>query len=100
MDSIWKENYRLMEEIKNCAISYTMFVDNGGYIGTYTDALLNKTIALLTKVKANRDYISEVMSYDIPSENQECDTAMDILDGVFKEDRVHSVIERIYAPRI
>ena len=94
--SIWKENYQLMLEMRNYAIAYCTFVEAGGQIGTYADVLLNKTIAVATKIKVNRDFIAECLLKDIPTEEEECKTAVSILEGTYKEDRLHSVIARLY----
>lgn len=93
--SIWRENYALMQEMRNYAIAYCTFVEAGGQIGTYADVLVNKAIAVATKIKVNRDYVDEYLGKDIPSEEQECSIADSILDGTFKEDRLHSVIARV-----
>ena len=96
MKSIWQEDYELMNELRNYTISYCTFVESGGKVGDFVDVLLNKTIAVATKIKANRDYIAECLGRDIPTEEEECRTALSILDGTFKEDRLHSVIARLY----
>ena len=57
--------------------------------------LINKAIAIATKIKENRDYIDECLGRDIPTVKQECDTAMSILDGTYHEDRFSSVIQRL-----
>ena len=94
--SIWRENYELMNEIRNYAISYCTFVESGGHIGDFPDALINKTIAVATKMKVNRDYVAECMLKDIPTEERECEIATSILNGSYREDRLHSVIARLY----
>ena len=96
MKSIWVEDYELMNELRNYAITYCTFVESGGKVGDFADVLLNKTIAVATKIKVNRDYVAEYLHRDIPTEKQECDTAISILNGTFKEDRLHSVIARLY----
>lgn len=94
MKSIWKEDYELMNELRNYTISYCTFVESGGHIGNFTEVLLNKTIAIATKIKANRDFTAKCLQHDIPSEEQECETAMSILNGTYREDRLASVISR------
>lgn len=96
MKSIWAEDYELMNELRNYAITYCTFVESGGQVGDFADVLLNKTIAVATKIKVNRDYIAECLLKDIPTEEEECKTAVSILEGTFKEDRLHSVIARLY----
>ena len=96
MKSSWTEDYELMNELRNYALTYCTFVESGGQIGDFADALLNKTIAVATKIKVNRDYIAECLLKDIPAEEEECKTAVSILEGTFKEDRLHSIIARLY----
>lgn len=96
MASIWIENLELMEELKEYATTYVNYVRAGGHAGDFPDALVNKAIAISVKIKQNRDHIWSAMKYDIPSEDEECKTALDILNGDFKDNRLHSVIDRIY----
>ena len=93
--SIWKENYQLMLEIRNFSTTYCTFVESGGKAGDFDQALVNKVIALATKIKENRDYVDEYLGKEIPTVKQECDYAMGILNGTVQEDRIHSVIRRI-----
>lgn len=95
MKSIWTEDYELMNELRNYAITYCTFVESGGQIGDFADVLLNKTIAVATKIKENRDYIDGCLGRQIPTVKQECDTAMAILSGTLPEDRLSSVISRL-----
>ena len=94
--SIWKENYKLMKESDRMTTSYLTFVDCGGHCGEYTDKIIDISIALLTKIKYNRDYINSALHYDIPTELQECQTANSILDGTFKQDRLFGIIQQTH----
>lgn len=93
--SIWKQNYELMLQLRNFSTTYCTFVESGGKAGDFDQVLINKVIAIATKIKENRDYIDNALGREIPTVKQECDTAMAILDGTFPEDRLHSVIARV-----
>lgn len=96
MTSIWKEDYELMDELKDYATTYVTYVRSGGHVGDFPDSLINKTIAICMKLKSNRDYIFNAMDIDIPSERQECDTAISILSGNYKDSRLNDVIKKVY----
>ena len=93
--SIWKQNYELMLQLRNFSTTYCTYIEAGGKAGTFDEALINKTIAIATKIKENRDYIDNVIGKEIPTEKQECDMAMAILNGSLPEDRLNSVMMRI-----
>ena len=93
--SIWMENYQLMKELREFSITYVTFVESGGKIGDFDQIIIDKAIAVATKIKANRDYIREVLGKDIPTVQQECQTAISILNGTYQQDRLHSVMNRI-----
>ena len=93
--SIFKENYQLMLELRNFSTTYCTFIESGGKIGDFDQILINKVIALAVKIKENRDYIDECLGKDIPSVEQECNTAISILNGTYNEDRLTSVIARL-----
>ena len=93
--SIWKENYQLMLELRNFSTTYCTFIESGGKAGDFDQVLINKVIAIATKIKENRDYIDECLGREIPTVKQECDKAMEILNGSYHEDRITSVITRI-----
>lgn len=92
--SIWKENYELMIQLRNFSIAYCTFVEAGGKIGDVSDALINKAIACAIQIKENRDYIDKSLGYKVPSIKDECETAISILNGTYKDDRFSSVIAR------
>ncbi len=93
--SIWKQNYELMLQLRNFSTTYCTFVESGGKAGDFDQVLINKVIAIATKIKENRDYIDECLGREIPTVKQECETAMRILNGSLPEDRINSVIARI-----
>lgn len=93
--SIWKQNYELMLQLRNFSTTYCTYIEAGGKAGTFDEALINKTIAIATKIKENRDYIEECLGREIPTVKQECETAMRILNGSLPEDRFNSVMMRI-----
>lgn len=93
--SIWKQNYELMLQLRNFSTTYCTFIESGGKAGDFDQVLINKVIAISTKIKENRDYIDECLGREIPTVKQECDTAMAILNGTLPEDRLSSVISRL-----
>lgn len=96
MTSLWNENYELMKELKDYTTTYVTYVQHGGHSGDFPDSLINKIIAISIKIKSNRDYFSAYMNVDIPTENEEIKIANDIMNGNYKENRLDSVIRRIY----
>lgn len=93
--TIWKENYELMLQLRNFSIAYCTFVEAGGKAGDVETSLINKAISVAVKIKENRDYIEIALGRDVPSVKDECDVAMSILDGTYKDDRFLSIIGRI-----
>lgn len=97
MSSIWKENYELMKELQSVATAYVTYVQMGGHIGSYPDQLVNKAIAVCQKVKANRDSGYEYAGKQIPSIQDECKTAVSLINGSYAESPITGVFERLYS---
>lgn len=93
--SIWKEDYKLMLELKDYVTSYVTFVQNGGSICDYSETLLNKCISLCIKIKYNRDYVAELCGKDIPSEEQEIENALLLLKGEYVDDRFYDIYDKL-----
>lgn len=95
--SIWEENYQLFFKLRDYVITYCTFVENGGHAGTFEESLINKTIACVAKIRANRDYIDKYSDREIRTDEQECEIAKQILDGTYHEpnERMHSLIMRM-----
>ena len=93
--SIWKQNYELMLQLRNFSTTYCTFVESGGKAGDFDQVLINKAIAIATKIKENRDYIENALGRDVPTIKEECETAMRILNGSLPEDVIHQVIARV-----
>ena len=92
-----KENYQLMKEIRDNAISYCSFFEaTGGRVGTYPEELIDKTIACFEKVLYNRLFIQEACHEQPKSFTDNLKMAQEILDGTYKEDDIHSLMKRIY----
>ena len=97
MTSINKENYELMKSIREFAISYCTFYEaTGGRIGTYPDELLDKTIACFEKILYNRQFVQTYCDETPKNLKENLQYATDILEGNIQEDRIHSVIKRLY----
>ena len=64
--SIYKEDQMIFEELREYAIAYVQYVNNGGTISNYTDTLVDKTIDAVMRLKANRDYVNEICGKEIP----------------------------------
>ena len=98
MTCINKENYELMKSIREFAISYCTFYEaTGGRIGTYPDELIDKTIACFEKVLYNRLFVQKNSGETPKTFKDNLQMATDIIEGNAKEDRVHSVIRRLYS---
>ena len=93
--SIWQENYQLMKELREYSITYVTFVESGGKAGDFDKVIIDKAIAVATKIKENRDYISKALGRAVPTVQQECQTAVSILNGTYQQDRLYSVMNRI-----
>ena len=91
------ENYQLRREIRDYATAYCTFEEvTNGRIGTFPDELIDKTIACFEKVLYNRLFIQDVCNEKPRSFVENLEMATQILDGTYKEDRLHSVIKRLY----
>jgi len=66
MKSIYRENQELFEELREYAIAYVQYVQNGGCICKWTDTMVDKTIDVVMKIKANRDWLLESSHKPIP----------------------------------
>ena len=92
-----QENYELMKQIRDFATSYCTFEEvTNGRIGTFPDELIDKTIACFEKVLYNRLFIQDVCGEKSKTFIENLEMAKEILDGTYKEDRLHSVIKRLY----
>lgn len=93
----WKVRYELMKQIRDASTAYCLFTESAGAgLGTFADAMVNKSIALLVKLRESRDYTEEYLHHEIRTDEQEIELAESILNGTYQEDRIHSVIRRIY----
>ena len=61
--SIYRQNEEYFEELRDYVIAYVQFVKSGGCVSEYTDKLTDKTIDIVMKIKANRDYVNRCMNY-------------------------------------
>ena len=66
MKSIYRENQEYFEELREYAIAYVQYVQNGGCICKWTDTMVDKTIDVVMKIKANRDWLLECDHKPIP----------------------------------
>ena len=81
MSSIYKQDQAYFEELREYAIAYVQYVNNGGTISRYTDVLIDKTIDVVMKLKANRDYVNELCGKEVPKYDK---------DGNRKQTKVRS----------
>ena len=93
--SIWMENYQLMKELREYAITYVTFVESGGKAGSFEQDMIDRAVAVSVKIKENRDYILKCCGHSIPTKKQECKMATDILNNTYPVNRLHSTISRI-----
>lgn len=92
------ENYELMKEIREYSTTFcTFFEVTQGRIGDFPDELIDKTIACFEKVLYNRLFIQKAIGKPTRSFKDNLQMAQDILDGKMVEDRLTSVIKRLYA---
>jgi len=97
MNCINKENYELMKKIQEFTTSYCVFYETtGGRMGTYPDELIDRTIACFEKVLYNRQFIQVNCDEKPNTFAENLQLASDIIEGNAKEDRIHSVIRRLY----
>ena len=86
-----------MREIRDFATAYCTFEEvTNGRMGTYPDELIDKTIACFEKVLYNRLYIQKYCHETPKTFTENLEMAQQILDGSYKDDRLHSVIQRLY----
>lgn len=64
--SIYRENQKYFEELRDYVIAYVQYVNSGGCTCVYTDNLVDKTIDLVMKIKGNRDYVAKCCNQLIP----------------------------------
>lgn len=57
MKSIYRQDEEYFEELRDYAIAYCQYVKSGGCISNYSDSLIEKTIDVVMKIKANRDFV-------------------------------------------
>ena len=93
--SIWKENYQIIKELNRYSTSYITYVENGGRVSDYTDILTNKIISLSIKLKENRDYVSQVCEDAIPTEKNEVNDAIALLNGTYQNGRLYDILDKI-----
>ena len=92
------ENYLLMKEIREYSTTFcTFFEVTNGRIGDFPDELIDKTIACFEKVLYNRLFIQKMCNQKTKGFKENLQMAQDILDGKYVDDRLSSVIKRIYA---
>jgi len=70
MKSIYRENEELFEELREYAIAYVQYVQNGGCICQWTTTMVDKTIDVAMKIKANRDWMLESCHEPVPAYNE------------------------------
>lgn len=94
---IWKQDLELMEELRDYAKTYVLFVRNGGNSGDFVDVLIDKTIAICMKLKSHRDYVKKQTEGIMRTDEEWCELADKILKGEYTpNNRLLDVIERIY----
>lgn len=92
-----KENYDLMKQIRDFAISYcTFFETTNGRIGTYPDELIDRTVACFEKVLYNRMFIQTACHEKPKSFKENLEMAQKILEGTLKDDDIFSIMQRLY----
>ena len=92
-----QENYELMKQIRDFATTYCTFEEvTNGRMGTFPDELIDKTIACFEKVLYNRMFVQKYCNETPKTFVENLEMAKEILEGTYKEDRLHSVIKRLY----
>lgn len=64
--SIYKQDQKYFEELRDYVIAFVQYTKSGGCTCAYTDNLIDKTIDLVMKIKANRDYVASCCNIAIP----------------------------------
>ena len=64
--SIYRENEQLFEQLREFAIAYVQYVQNGGCICAFTSNMVDKTIDVAMKLKANRDWLLATSNKPVP----------------------------------
>ena len=86
-----------MKQIRDFATTYCTFEEvTNGRMGTFPDELIDKTIACFEKILYNRVYIQTNCKETPKTFTENLEIANQILEGTYQEDRLHSVIKRLY----
>ena len=93
------DNYMLMKNIRDFAISYCTFFEatrGSGGLGAYADELINKSFACFKKLEENQNYVNKYCHIKEKSKDEYLEIAKNILNKTYIESRTSNVIERLY----
>lgn len=63
---IIKQNLEELIKVRDCAIAFVQYVDNGGNTCEFTDKMINDVIDSVMKLKATRDFMYEYLGKSVP----------------------------------
>ena len=69
--SIYRMNHLFFKELRDYAIAYVQHVESGGCTCKFTSDLVEKTIDVVMKMKATRDWLCEVSNEPVPMYNED-----------------------------